>query len=236
MADSDLDTHFLKDLRQSQHIAREVCEDVFACLRPGLTSGEIAGLLAEAAQLRNAPLLMPAMVEIATETAGGILPHIPPRRRLREGDLINLSARPVVGNVAGDFRDTRIFGENGRWVQYRKLVRFTYESFLADLPSCRTEEEITTLAGHWAFSQGFELYHPTSGSICHPILPLRGNWRDQIGPREDLLVSRIKKLLPGKGRLFTGPWSVEPRFLIGEVGYVFHDVVRIDENGELERF
>lgn len=234
MADSGPDITFLPQLRQAQHIARLVCEDVYACLRPGLTSEEIAGVLGEAAMLRGAPLLLPAMVEIAAETAGGLLPHLPPRRRLRNGDLINLSARPVVGNAAGDFRDTRVFGENGRWSQYRKLVRFTYESFLADLPSCRTEQEITTLAGKWAFSQGFELYHPTSGSICHPILPLRGGWRDQLGPKEDLVVSRIKKLLPGRGRSFVGPWSVEPRFLIGEVGYVFHDVVFINENGELE--
>lgn len=233
MSDITTDPAFLADLQRAQRIGLESCAAAFDALEAGMDHDDVAALLIKEIEARGATTGDPPLVHFGDETAGGILTRTLRASPLGEGEVVCLAVRPIIGQAVGEFGDTRVYGENGRYWQFRRMAYRIFQAFLDSAGTCETERDIIRLADDHAYQRGFSLFHPLAGTIAHPLRPTDAR-AERMRARKELLTNRLRRLLPGSDRPFEGPWCVEPRFLVADVGYMFKCVIMRGESGGVE--
>lgn len=229
-----MDPAFQKSLEDAQRIGRDAMDHAFASLEVGMSHGDVNHLLETFLKDAGATFLEPPRIEFGTQTGGGFLMRHLRTSPLQAGEVVSIDLRPVVGEAPGDVADTRIFGENGRYWQYRRMAFRIFTTFMDGLGACKTERDVIRFADDCAYQRGFSLFHPVSGLITHPVTPVMAPERERLADKAAILTNRLRRITPGGDRPFTGLWSVEPRFLIEEIGFLFEEVVLVEEGKPMQ--
>lgn len=126
-------------MRKVCQLAREVLDLAAAAIRPGITTDEIDEIVHKATIERNAypsPLNYRNFPKsVCTSVNEAICHGIPDKRKLQEGDIINIDVTLYYEGFHGDLNETYAVGEIDE--DSKKLIRTTREALDAAIAICK---------------------------------------------------------------------------------------------------
>ncbi|WFD42023.1 methionyl aminopeptidase [Malassezia psittaci] len=128
-------------VRLAAKLAREALEEIAALIRPGITTDEIDKKLVEASIKREcypSPLGYHGYPKSVCTSVNEVICHgIPDRRKLKDGDLINLDVTLFHNGFHGDLNATYPVGERARTDEpLMRIIRTARECLDASIAIC----------------------------------------------------------------------------------------------------
>ncbi|KJA13970.1 hypothetical protein HYPSUDRAFT_150934 [Hypholoma sublateritium FD-334 SS-4] len=129
----------IQKMRTVCRLTREVLDLAAAAIRPGVTTDEIDEIVHNATIERNAypsPLGYRGYPKSVCTSVNEVICHgIPDKRKLREGDIINIDVSVYFDGFHGDLNETYPVGEIDE--ESKKLIRTTRESLDEAIKLCK---------------------------------------------------------------------------------------------------
>lgn len=211
-------------LREVARIVRRVLDDVEACVKPGVTTGELdrvaASLLAEHGA-RSAPALTygfpgSVLVSINDEVVHGV----PGARRIAQGDLVSLDVTVEKDGYVADAARSLVVGEASDLA--RRLVACSQSALDAALDVARAGTPVNAIGRaveREVRRAGFQVVRGLTGHGVGRTIHEWPNVPNQYDPQQqdvltDGLVLTIEPMIcAGSGKTFVGKdgWTVRTR-------------------------